>query len=153
MKRPSLLLTACVAAGLPSLAAARNEKALGYAPDAVWSPVVRFVRVDENLKILEKDAEAGYVLFELRQDKKTFRGSVEIIASKDHGVRLVIDIQDRPSYVELAMLARLERKLTTELGPAPSPPKKPGRESPPAPADKPKEPGVQEAPTQPIPEA
>jgi hypothetical protein len=129
---------------------ARNELSLGYRPEAVWSPAVRFVRVDENLKIIEKDAEAGYLIFELRQDKKVFRGSLEIIAaSKDYGVRLIVDISDRPSYVELALLGRLERKLLAELGPAPSPPKKPER-APQPPAEPPAT--VKEAPTQPIPE-
>ena len=105
---------------------ARSEKSMGYSPQSVWSPVVRFVRVDENLTILERDAEAGYILFELREEKKVFRGSVEIIAaSPDHGVRVILDIRDRPSYMEIAMLERLERKLIAELGPAPSPPRKP----------------------------
>jgi hypothetical protein len=130
---------------------ARSEKLLGYAPEAVWSPLVRFVRVDENLKILDKDAEAGYIVFELRQDKKVFRGSVEVIAaSKDHGVRLILDITDRPSYVEVAMLERIERKLLAELGPAPSPPRRPERK-PDRPLP-PQDPGPGEAPTQPLPE-
>lgn len=121
---PCLALAALVLA-LPALAHARNEKAMGYSPKDVWSPTVRFVRVDENLAILERDAELGYILFELREDKKVFRGSVEIIAaSADHGVRVIVDIRDRPSYVEVAMLERLERKLLAELGPAPAPPKK-----------------------------
>jgi hypothetical protein len=158
------LAAAGLALGLASFTAvapafARSEKQLGYSPSAVWGPLVRFVRVDENLKILEKDAEAGYVLFELTQDKKVFRGSVEIIAAtKDHGVRVVLDVVDRPSYVEVAMLERLERKLFSELGPAPSPPpqpKKPKGDGKPEakPDDKPKDaPTVQEAPTVPIPE-
>lgn len=138
---------------------ARSEKLMGYAPAAVWSPLVRFVRVDENMKILEKDAEAGFVIFELTQDKKVFRGSLEIIpASKDYGVRVVLDVSDRPSYVEVAMLERLERKLLAELGPAPSPPKKLEGKKEKGEKEKGKEGekgeggGVQEAPLQPIPE-
>lgn len=141
---------------------ARSEKLLGYAPASVWSPLVRFVRVDENLKIVDKDPEAGYVIFELVQDKKVFRGSVEVIpASKDYGVRVILDVSDRPSYVELAMLERLERKLLAELGPAPSPPKKLEGKKPAEPAEKDRAEsdkdkreggGVKEAPLQPIPE-
>jgi hypothetical protein len=168
--RPSSRASLCAAGlafALGSLAAApaeaRSEKQLGYSPSAVWGPLVRFVRVDENLKIVDRDQEAGYLIFELVQDKKTFRGSVEIIAAtKDHGVRLILDVADRPSYVEVAMLERLERKLYSELGPAPSPPPpkkkpksdgkaeaKPGDKD----DDKDKPPAVQEAPTVPIPEA
>ncbi len=125
MPRIRCLALAAVALMVPAVAQARSEKAMGYAPKDVWSPTVRFVRVDESLKILERDAELGYILFELREDKKVFRGSVEIIAaSADHGVRVIVDLRDRPSYMEVAMLERLERKLLAELGPAPSPPKK-----------------------------
>jgi hypothetical protein len=137
----------------PTLAWARNEKLLGYSPEAVWNPLVRFVRVDENMKIIDKDAEAGYLIFELRQDKKVFRGTVEVIAaSKEYGARVILDITDRPSYVELAMLERLERKLIAELGPAPSAPRRP--EPKPARPDKPdpSDPGPGAAPMRPIPE-
>ncbi len=166
----SLLLVLVLAAASSMLAAApawaRSEKQMGYSPGAVWSPLVRFLRVDENVKIVDKDAEAGYLIFELTQDKKVFRGSVEIIpASKEHGVRVILDVADRPSYVELAMLERLERKLYAELGAAPSPPKKPEGRKPDKGdksdksdkgdkgGDKPAEGGgVQEAPLVPIPE-
>lgn len=169
------LCAAGLAFALGALAAApaeaKSEKQLGYSPSAVWGPLVRFVRVDENLKILDRDQEAGYLIFELVQDKKTFRGSIEIIAAtKDHGVRLILDVADRPSYVEVAMLERLERKLTSELGPAPSPPpapKKPkgdgktdakpgdksGDKEGSKDGEKDKPPTVQEAPLVPIPEA
>ncbi len=101
------------------------------------------------MKVVEKDADAGYVLFELKEDGKTFRGSLEVIdATKDgrHVVRFVIAIEDRPAWLEVEMLTRLERKLRAELGapaPAPSPkkdpdpPKKDGDK----PADKPKDDG------------
>jgi hypothetical protein len=160
---PYLAFAAFFAAG-PSAAWARNEKLLGYSPSSVWSPLVRFVRVDENLKIVDKDAEAGYLIFELRQDKKVFRGTLEVIAaSKDYGARVIIDIADRPSYVELAMLERLERKLIAELGPAPSPPKPPERKpdrpsdrpndkTNDKPNDKPNDPTQGQIPTQPLPE-
>jgi hypothetical protein len=167
-----LLLAAGVGVGATlawaAPAAARSEKLLGYSPASVWSPLVRFLRVDENLKIVDKDVEAGYLIFELTQDKKVFRGSAELIpASKDYGARVILDVSDRPSYVELAMLERLERKLLAELGPAPSPPKKPegggsgkakdeggngGNGGKGGDGDKPKAPTVREAPMVPLPE-
>lgn len=168
MQRASLALAlglVCAVTARPTPAWARSEKLLGYSPQAVWNPAVRFVRVDENLTITDRDAEAGYILFELREEKKVFRGSLEVIpASPDHGARVILDIRDRPSYMEVAMLERLERKLLAELGPAPSPPKKPDaregkkdggkdggkdgkKDAPGRPSELP------EAPTQPIPEA
>jgi hypothetical protein len=164
MQSVRLLLAAAVVVGsslaVIAPAAARSEKLLGYSPVSVWSPLVRFLRVDENLKIVDKDVEAGYLIFELTQDKKVFRGSAELIpASKDYGARVILDVSDRPSYVELAMLERLERKLLVELGPAPSPPKKPaggggGGKKDEGSGDKPKPvaPTVREAPLVPLPE-
>ena len=102
---------------------------------------MRFLRVDERLKIVEKDGEAGYVLFELAQDGKTFPGALELVPVEKGGrpgVRLVLRIEDRPSYVELAMLERLERKLRAELGseppsrPRPEPRPEPRPDAPPA---------------------
>ncbi len=109
-----------------SIADARSEKTLAYPRDQAWPTAVRFVRVDEHLKIVEKDRDAGYVLFELKEDKQTFRGSLEVIdATVDgqHVVKFVIEIADRPSWTEIAMLNRLEYKLREELGaPSPTPP-------------------------------
>lgn len=108
-------------------AAARSEKTLAYPPAAVWPTAVRFLRVDERVKIIEKDAEAGYVLFELRDEGKLYRGSLEVLTVQVDGrtvVRFVMQLEDRPSWMEIAMLTRLERKLRAELGaPAPAPTK------------------------------
>jgi len=130
---------------LCGIADARSEKMLAYPRDAAWPAAVRFIRVDEHLKVIEKDADAGYVLFEMKDEGKTFRGSLEVIDTvKDgrHLVRFVIQIEDRPSWIEVEMLNRLERKLRSELGtpePPPSapPPKKdePKDPAPPSPKD------------------
>lgn len=107
---------------------ARSQKTLAYPHAESFSAAVRFIRVDEGLKLIEKDGDAGYVLFELREEKKVFRGSLEVIDVEQDGrkaVRFVIAIEDRPEYVEVQMLTRLERKLRTELGsPSPAPSKK-----------------------------
>src|SRR4051812_3719361 len=39
--------------------AARSEKTLAYPRDQVWPTAVRFLVVDERVKVLEKDADAG----------------------------------------------------------------------------------------------
>jgi hypothetical protein len=137
-----LLLSLAIVAGT---AEARSEKTLAYQRDQAWPAAVRFLRVDAKLKIIEKDADAGFVIFEYREDNKTFRGSLEVIDIVKDGrklVRFVIQIEDRPSWVEIEMLTKLERKLRAELGaPAPAPsPKEPPKQEEPAPdkpADKP----------------
>jgi hypothetical protein len=128
-----ILLAAFLSSGLMTgIAEARSEKTLAYQRDPSFQAAVRFLRIDAGMKLVEKDADAGYVIFEYREDKKTFRGSLEVIDVIKDGrklTRFVVTIEDRPSYVEIEMLTKLERKLRAELGapaPAPSapPPKK-----------------------------
>jgi hypothetical protein len=72
--------------------------------------------------IVEKDADAGYVLFDLKEEGKTFRGALELVPFEKDGrqnVRLILRIEDRPEYVEVGMLDRLERKLRGERGQPP----------------------------------
>jgi hypothetical protein len=128
-----LLASLLLVAGLTTVAGARSDKTLSYARDSVWPTAVRFLVVDEKVKVTDKDADAGYVLFELRDEGKTYRGSLEVmtvVRDKRTQVRFVLQIADRPEWMEVAMLNRLERKLKTELG-SPSPlPVEPPAETP-----------------------
>ncbi len=80
------------------------------------------------------------MLFDLTEEKHTFRGALELVGVGDDGkdgVRLVLRIQDRPAYMEEAMLERLERKLRRDLGqpkpvPRPAPRPAPAAAEPPA---------------------
>jgi hypothetical protein len=148
-----VLVVAVLVLGAPGLAAARSEKTIDYQAAKVWPTAVRFLRVDEGVRIIEKDADAGYVMFELDDEGKVFTGALELVVADDEQgprVRMVIRIEDRPSYVEVAMLERLERKVRADLGSAPArkpaetkKPDKPAKpdESPDdkPPADKPKD--------------
>ncbi len=112
----------------PSAAHARTERSFGYSATSVFGTTVRFLRVNEGVKVIEKDADAGYILFELVDGKRSFRGSIEVLAVEKDGrnmVRFVIQIADQPSYIEMAMMERLERKLHDELGMPVSAPSKP----------------------------
>jgi hypothetical protein len=130
----ALAASLAMIAGAAAPAFARSEKTVAYRRDQVWPTAVRFLVVDEHVKVTEKDADAGYVMFELRDDGKTFRGALEVMTVVRDGrtlVRFVLQIEDRPSWLELAMLARLEIKLRAELG-SPSPPPSPPEPAPPA---------------------
>lgn len=150
MRRPLAALLLTLATLVSGVADARSEKTLAYQRDQAWPAAVRFLRIDAKLKIIEKDADAGFVIFEYREDNKTFRGSLEVIDIVKEGrklVRFVVQIEDRPAWVEVEMLTKLERKLRSELGnPAPAPtPKEPPKQEPPKsepkPDDKPKDDG------------
>ena len=104
---------------LAAPAGAKSERVFSYRAEDVWPTLLRFLRVDEGLKIVEKDADAGYVLFELTENKRTFSGAAETVRAKDErgrpATRVQIRITDRPSYMEVGMLDRLEQKLRAEL--------------------------------------
>jgi hypothetical protein len=116
-----------------SSANAKTSQKIAHSYERVWPSAVRFVRIDEGMKIIEKDADTGYVLFELKDEGKRFQGSIEVIRHTDRDerkmVELVVRIQKRPSYMEHAMLDRLIRKLQEELG-RPRPGKRPRKEPP-----------------------
>lgn len=131
-------LAACAAlAGTVALtcatAAAAASRTVSHPYERVWPAAVRFLVVDEGLKVVDKDADTGYVVFELEDEGKTFRGALEVIRRTDRdrrpAVELVLRIDDRPSYMERILLDRLMRKLKRELGPEPAPP--PGEPEPP----------------------
>ena len=130
----SLLLASALVITTGSIAEARSEKTVGWDAAKVYPAAVRFLRIDVGATVIEKDAEAGYVLFELREEGRTFRGALEIVKIDKDGreqVRLVLSIADRPEYVEVALLDRLEAKLRSEHGsprrdaPKPGAPAKP----------------------------
>lgn len=92
---------------------------LAYLRDQVWPTVVQFLIVDEHVEVTKRKFEAGYLLFELRNDGKTFHGSLEVMTVVRDGrslVRFVLQIEDRPKWLEFAMLEQLETKLRTEFG-------------------------------------
>ena len=134
-----VLVAAALALGPPPRAAwARSDKIVVYTPARVFPTAVRFLRLDVGARIVEKDADAGYVMFELTEGARTFPGSLELVSADSAGrpaARVVIKVEGQPSYVEQAMLEKLERKLRDELGDPPPPP--PARdkvkEPPPAP--------------------
>ena len=60
-----LLASLLVVSALTAVAGARSDKTLAYARESVWPTAVRFLVVDEKVKVTDKDPDAGYVLFEL----------------------------------------------------------------------------------------
>lgn len=103
-----------------SPADAKSSRKLSFRYEQIWPTAVRFLRVDEGLKILEKDVDTGYVLFELKDEGKIFQGSLEVIRRKDDSkrdaVEILLQLSDRPSYMESSILDRLLKKVRAELG-------------------------------------
>lgn len=127
-----LPLVIAILAALASPSWARSEgRTIAYPSASVWATAVRFIAVDQRAKIVDRDHDAGYVMFEITDGGKQYRGSLEIVALTVDGnpsVKFIIDIADRPQWMELAMLKKLEQKVRAELG-APAPPKKKGSDT------------------------
>ncbi|MCG5054922.1 MAG: hypothetical protein KA712_18305 [Myxococcales bacterium] len=121
---------------------ARSSADFPYAPAQLWSTVIRFLRVDQRFPVLEKDKDAGYVLFEYVDETKVYKASVELVPFRESSgrsaSRVVMTVPDLPRHVEAVLLDRLMKKAKDDIGsPAPPPgrPRKEGNERDEEPAD------------------
>ena len=110
----ALLCAALLLGGTAEPAWARTERKLTHAASKVFQTAIRLLRVDLGLTITDKDEAAGYVVFEVHDQDKIYRGTLELIAVDEGTSRVVLQIDDRPDYMETSMLDKLERKLRTE---------------------------------------
>jgi hypothetical protein len=109
----------------PRAALARSVARLRYPRAEVWSTAVRWLRVNGNLPIREKDEGAGYVLFDYLEGGKVYRASLELVApggaagADGEATDVVVSISDLPRRFEAQVLDRLAQKLRDERGPPP----------------------------------
>lgn len=119
--------------GLP--AGARVEAESGYSKAQTYSGALRYLRVDLGYEVLEKDADAAYLVFRYLppgQPKSASTGTLEVVDRGD-GVRVFVRLPSMPEYHEVVLRDGLMRKLRDEYGVPP--PKKPAVEpAPKAPA-------------------
>ena len=105
--------------------ARKNSKEFTYPVNVVWSTAVRLIRADLGYPIREKDKDSGFILFAYpgRGKVKEFGGAMEILTFvNDEGYRMIkvqLDIGGQPSFIELQILDKLERKLLDEQGSPP----------------------------------
>ncbi len=120
------LLALFLVPALATPSAAKVERTAEHSYARVWSATIRHIRIDEGHSIVDKDQENGYVVFEVKDDGKVFRGALELIRIEQKGkparVRLVLSIEDRPTYMESGLLERLLQKLHLENRDRPEPP-------------------------------
>jgi hypothetical protein len=128
------VLALLLAPSRPSLA--RSTGMLPYPVADVWSSAVRFIRVDRGYVIREKDQGSGYILFDLAEGGKTYKGSLELIRATDDAgrdaTRAAVSLPDLPRHFEGMLLDKLAGKVREERGsPAPPPPKPAPEKKPP----------------------
>jgi len=131
-RRVRLLRAVVIATGLlaaPALPWARTLDVVPYPITNVWPAAVRFLRVDRDFPVREKDEAAGYVLFEFTDGPKPCRASLELIRVLDpegrDATRLAVAIPDLPKRYERMLLDRLAAKVRDDQGPPAPPPPKP----------------------------
>jgi hypothetical protein len=116
-----------ITAGAGRLAEGRSALLLPYAAGDVWTAAVRFLRVDRQLTIREKDEKAGYVLFDFSEAGRTYRASLELVSLTDDDGRLSTEAQlslpELPRRYEAVLLDQLAAKVRQERG-APLPPRR-----------------------------
>jgi hypothetical protein len=92
-----------------------------YTFDETYATSLRLLHVDMGFKILEKDKDLGYVLFEYTSPESGNRvtnGSIEIVETRT-GTNVVVNIPAMPQYHEQMILDDLAKKLEKEYGPPP----------------------------------
>jgi hypothetical protein len=108
---------------------ARSMETIPYPITSVWPAAVRFLRVDRDFPIREKDETAGYVLFDYTDGPKPCKASLELIRVTDSegrdATRLAVSIPDLPKRYEKMLLDKLSAKMRDDHGPPAPPPRKP----------------------------
>lgn len=125
MRRVIALLGLLLAVSAPAFA--RVEERTAYAKDLAFHSVVRFLRVDRGYRLVEKDLDSGYLLFEYPLEKgRVVSGSVEVVPT-EQGSAIIVRLADLPEYHERVLFRALLGRLRSDYGeprkPTPAPPK------------------------------
>lgn len=122
-------------------ASARVSEGTGYSASQVYNAAVRYLRVDSGYKIVEKDRDNGYLLFEYPRTSggEPASASLEIVDS-DAGASFVVQIPSMPSHHEEYLAEALVKKLRTDYGEPPARKKEPKDSGKAKDGEKPKDP-------------
>ncbi|RJO66478.1 MAG: hypothetical protein C4523_12390 [Myxococcales bacterium] len=103
---------------IPLWAKSRDRVAESF--DVLWSAAVRLIRVDKNWKIVDKDKETGFIIFEYQSKESSSQASVEILkdaAPEEKNVsRFVVQVSipSASSIEERLLIDELKRKIQEE---------------------------------------
>jgi hypothetical protein len=121
-----------------------HSRVLPYPIEQVWPTAIRYLRVDRGFSVVDRDRDAGFILFEFglgegHDGSPKGHGSLELVLTTDPSgraaVKLQISTDAGPLHLPHAIADGLAAKLKTEHGqPAPPP------SAPPSPAPQPQPP-------------
>lgn len=112
------------------LALIENRRVLSYPFDQVWPTAIRYLRIDRGFEIIDRDQEAGYLLFQFPlEGQRIGSGSLEMFATEDAAGRASVSISVNtgagPVHLPNSILDGISAKVRAERGQplAPPPPK------------------------------
>jgi outer membrane murein-binding lipoprotein Lpp len=122
------MLASAALAGLAlsGVAEGRVKADSGYSKAQTYNAALRYLRVDLDCEVTERDADAAYLMFRYPvPGRKTLtNGSIEIVETEG-AVRVFVQLPKLPEYHEHLLKDGLIKKLGDEYGDPPSkaPPK------------------------------
>ncbi len=105
-----------------------QTRVLPYPVTQVWGASIRYLRVDRDYAIVDRDPETGYIVFEipLGGDLKG-RGALEAFSTKDasgrESTQIQISTEAGPTHLPHTLLEGIAKKIKSERGQAPPPPR------------------------------
>jgi hypothetical protein len=93
-----------------------------YSFDQTYGTALRMLHVDMGFKIVEKDKDLGYILFEYTSPEsgnKAVSGSIELVETKN-GTNVAVQVPAMPQYHEQMLVDSLAKKLSKEYGTPPA---------------------------------
>jgi hypothetical protein len=128
--RRSVAIAALAALAWPCAAAAKSQADSRYTKAQTYNAALRYLRVDLDYEITERDPEAAYLMFRYAPPgrKATTSGAIEIVETRD-AVRVYVQLPQMPAYHEQVLKDGLMKKLGDEYGEPPraTPPPEPAR--------------------------
>ena len=86
-----------------------ENKIYEYKLETVYSTLIRYLVVDNNYKIVEKDIEGAYIIF----DSKDIKGKIELIKRREKIVEMVLHF-DGAHYKLILFMKNFNKKITEE---------------------------------------
>lgn len=118
--------------GLPAGTRLSQSRVIPYPVDHVWGASIRYLRVDRDYAIVDRDEETGYIVFEIPLGGEAKgRGALEAFSTKDASGRVSTQIQISteagPTHLPHTLLDGIAKKVRAERGQAPNAPRPPAQ--------------------------
>lgn len=103
--------------GWATLSWSRTEETTPYTKTQAYNGALRFLRIEQEFEVIERDPDLGYVLFQYPTgvEDQTTTGSVEVV-ERDDEVLVVVQISKLPAHHESRLVGALLKKLEADYG-------------------------------------